>query len=154
MRYVARAMVSAPRQALWIVALFTAACEPSTTQSSVTVPVGATTEEAKPDAPPIPSQKVEEAPAKTGEKTLFVREERVDCEGEGRMRCMQVREAETKEWELFYGKIEGFSYEEGYAYELRVKPAAVAGPMADGPSGRMQLVEVVSKKKVTPRQNP
>ncbi|WP_170319665.1 DUF4377 domain-containing protein [Polyangium spumosum] len=143
-------MASALRQALLSAALFTAACEPSATQSSATVPVGATTEEANPDAPPVPTSEAKESPAKPGQKTLFVREQRVDCEGEGPMRCMQVRASADAEWELFYGKIEGFSYEEGYTYELRVAPLAATGPRADGPSGRLELVEIVSKEKVEP----
>ncbi|MDI1446572.1 DUF4377 domain-containing protein [Polyangium sp. 6x1] len=140
-------MVSALRQALWMVVLFTAACEPSATQSGTTVPVGTTTEEANPDAPPVTTGSPEESAAKTGEKTLFVHEEKVDCMGVGPMRCMQVREAGKKEWERFYGRIEGFTYEEGYAYELRVKVETVANPPADGSSRRTVLVKIVSKTK-------
>ncbi|MDI1429377.1 DUF4377 domain-containing protein [Polyangium sorediatum] len=139
-------MVSASRQALVTLVLFAAACAPSETQSSTTVPVG-TPEEAKPDAPPDTSKATEESPAKDGETTLFVHAERVDCMGVGPMRCMQVREAENKEWERFYDRIEGFSYEEGYAYELRVKREPVANPPADGSSERTLLVKIVSKKK-------
>lgn len=84
-----------------------------------------------------------------GDKTIFVREERVDCEGEGPMLCMQVREAESEEWTLFYGRIEGFSYEEGYAYELRVNTEEVKAPPADRPSRKVRLVEIVSKTKAS-----
>jgi len=147
MRYVARAMVSASRQALWIVALFTAACAPSATQGNTSVPVGGTTEETKPSEPPVTSQTTEASPANAGETTLFVHAERVDCMGVGPMRCIQVRELESAEWERFYGRIEGFSYEEGYAYELRVKREPVANPPANGSSLRTLLVKIVSKKK-------
>ncbi|TKD08934.1 DUF4377 domain-containing protein [Polyangium fumosum] len=59
----------------------------------------------------------------------------------------QVREADNKEWERFYGRIEGFPYEEGYAYELRVKREPVANPPADASSVKTRLVKIVSKKK-------
>ena len=80
--------------------------------------------------------------AESGVKTLFVREVRADCEGEGPMKCLQVRESETEPWTLFYASIEGFSYEESYKYELRVKAESNA-------KRRYRLVEVVSKQKTT-----
>lgn len=50
---------------------------------------------------------------------------------------------------LFYGKIEGFTYEEGHAYELRVRVDEVKAPPADRSSQRVRLVEIVSKEKKT-----
>jgi hypothetical protein len=85
-----------------------------------------------------------------GTKTLFVRETRVDCEGEGAMKCMQVRESESDDWTLFYGSIEGFAYEESFKYQLRVKAEDNAKAPADSSSLRYRLVDVVSKQKVGP----
>ena len=84
----------------------------------------------------------------SGLKSLFVREARVDCEGEGPMKCLQVRESETEPWTLFYSSIVGFTYEESYAYELRVQ--AEMKPDAGGGRAprRYRLVEVVSKTKI------
>lgn len=81
-------------------------------------------------------------------KTLFVHEERVDCEGEGPRKCLQVRESENDEWTYFYSNIEGFDYEEGTRYELRVRVEEVPDPPADGSSLRYVLVEIVSQEKV------
>lgn len=86
-------------------------------------------------------------PANTSTKTLFVKEALVDCEGEGPMQCMQVREGGSDEWVLFYDRIEGFTYEEGYAYELRVAVEPRAKPPADASSLRYRLLEVVTKEK-------
>lgn len=86
--------------------------------------------------------------AAAASKRLFVREALVDCEGEGPMKCMQVRESETDDWSLFYGSIEGFTYEPSHAYELRVASQASPRPPAGGSSVRYRLVEIVSKKKV------
>lgn len=81
-------------------------------------------------------------------KTLFVHEARVDCEGEGPRKCLQVRESENDEWTLFYSNIEGFDYEEGTRYELLVRVEEVPDPPADGSSLRYVLVEIVSEEKV------
>lgn len=82
---------------------------------------------------------------------MFVRDTLVDCEGEGPMKCMQVREDETGEWTLFYGSIEGFTYEPSFSYELRVTTQPAGGPRAGGSSLRYRLVEVVSKTKAAAR---
>jgi hypothetical protein len=140
-------MNGSSRQAIWI-AFFAVACEPSaTTQSNAAVPIGTTAEQVAAEVPAVKT-KTGESPANTGDKTMFVREQRIDCEGEGPMLCMQVRDAGSDEWTLFYGRIEGFTYEEGYAYELRVKVEEVKRPKADASSKRFKLVEIVSKKKV------
>ena len=95
---------------------------------------------------PEPSQApTTQLPAAT--KTLFVHAQRVDCQGEGPMRCMQVRDSDKGEWTYFYDAIGGFDYQEGFFYELRVEVTHVANPPADGSSLEHTLVEVVSKKK-------
>jgi hypothetical protein len=81
-----------------------------------------------------------------GLKSLFVREARVDCEGEGPMKCLQVRESETEPWTLLYSSIVAFTYEESYAYELRVQ--VDTKPDGGRAAGRYRLVEVVSKTKI------
>ncbi|MEJ7735605.1 MAG: DUF4377 domain-containing protein [Polyangiaceae bacterium] len=80
--------------------------------------------------------------------TLFVAEALVDCQGEGPMKCMRVRAADDQPWSLHYDRIEGFTYEPGFVYELRVERRDVAKPAADAPSSRLRLLEVVSKRKV------
>ena len=92
-------------------------------------------------APPV------EAAASAGiEKTLFIAPERKPCTGVGPMECLQVREAADRPWQYFYSEIEGFSYEPGFDYELRVREEKVANPPADGSSLRWTLVKVVSKR--------
>jgi hypothetical protein len=66
------------------------------------------------------------------------------------MKCMQVRDSEQGGWRLFYGTIDGFSHEDSYTYELRVQPEVQGSPPMDAPAKRYRLIEVVSKKKVTP----
>jgi hypothetical protein len=85
------------------------------------------------------------APAPNDVKTMWVKEDLVDCEGEGPMKCMQVRAGDAAEWSYFYSRIEGFEHEPGFRYELRVKVTPVGSPAADASSLRYELVEVVSK---------
>lgn len=64
------------------------------------------------------------------------------------MKCLQVRESPDAPWRNFFGRIEGFEYEEGNAYELRVEVTPVPSPPADAPNQRYRLIEIVSKRKV------
>jgi len=88
----------------------------------------------------------EKAGAKSKEITLYVGPELVPCEGEGPMECLQVKESPDAEWGLFYDQIEGFDWEPGFVYELRVKVSPVDNPPAGGSSLRYELVEQVSKE--------
>jgi len=79
------------------------------------------------------------------EKNLYVGPELVDCVGVGPMKCMQVKEDPNGDYLLFYSPIEGFEFEPGHEYELRVRVETVANPPADGSSLRYILVEEMSK---------
>jgi hypothetical protein len=112
---------------------------------------------AAPDGGPVspdPSVSSTAAPATTAKvaapagATLFVAEALVDCQGEGPMKCMRVRAAEDQPWSLHYDRIEGFTYEPGFVYELRVERRDVAKPAADAPSSRYRLLEVGARRKV------
>ena len=79
------------------------------------------------------------------EKTLYIGPEKVECVGVAPMECYQVKETPESEWQLFYSEIEGFTWEPGYTYELRVAVHTVENPPADGSSLRYELIEVVDK---------
>lgn len=92
-------------------------------------------------------------PSATGgdgtEITLFVGPELKECVGVAPMQCMQVKRSPEGAWEFFYNQIEGFTYEPGFEYELRVNEIVVENPPADGSSLRYELVAVVSKTAVS-----
>src|SRR5687767_10633280 len=70
------------------------------------------------DTAPLPTVPVAPAaPDAALPQTLFVHEKRNDCQGEAPMKCLQVRESLDAPWRNFFGRIEGFEYEEGNAYE-------------------------------------
>ena len=74
-----------------------------------------------------------------------------DCTGVGPQQCMLIREmppAGDGGWELFYDQIDGFAYEEGYLWTLRVNVTEAENPPADASTLRYELVEVVEKKPV------
>lgn len=82
------------------------------------------------------------------EKTLIIGSQTVDCSaGAGRMKCMQVKENASESWSNFYSHIEGFTYEPGYEYVLKVKTEKIANPPADASSIKYTLIEQVSKTK-------
>jgi heat shock protein HslJ len=79
------------------------------------------------------------------EKTVYVGPVKVDCVGVAPQTCMLVKESPNDKWGLYYDQIEGFDYEPGYEYELRIVEEKVDNPPADASSIRWVLVEVVSK---------
>ena len=79
-------------------------------------------------------------------KHYFVADHRVDCVGSGPMKCLLVRERPADDWQFFYNGIEGFHYEEGFEYEIKVRVYGVNNPPADGSSKRYVLKSIISKK--------
>jgi hypothetical protein len=75
---------------------------------------------------------------------------RQSCQGEGSYDCLLVQQGKqlgSQSWELFYDDIQGFAYEPGYIYTLRVKIEKIQDPLQDGSDRRYLLVKVLSKKK-------
>ncbi len=81
------------------------------------------------------------------ENVLYVNGVLADCQGMMPMKCMQVkRNPDQKNWEYFYSEIEGFDYQDGFVYKLRIKETPIANPPADASSVRFELIEVLEKK--------
>ena len=77
--------------------------------------------------------------------TLFVGPERVECMGLFPTTCLQVRFNPEGNWEAFYDPIEGFDFEPGFFYKLRVRRISITDPPADASSYRWILLELVNK---------
>ncbi|TCK07607.1 DUF4377 domain-containing protein [Marinobacterium mangrovicola] len=82
--------------------------------------------------------------AATQEMEFSVGPERVDCIGVGPMKCLVVNGS------MFYDKIQGFEYEEGYQYRLKVARSERENPPADASRYEYQLIEITSKLQVMP----
>jgi len=55
---------------------------------------------------------------------------KVDCTGVRPMQCLLIQEGENMvegEWQNFYAQIDGFDYEPGFIYKLRVEFSSDAG---------------------------
>ncbi|MEW5929386.1 MAG: DUF4377 domain-containing protein [Gemmatimonadota bacterium] len=79
------------------------------------------------------------------EVTLLVAPFQRECQGMVAMQCMQVKERPQDDWQNFYDGIEGFQYELGFSYRLRVLKTPVPNPPADGSSVSWRLLEVLEK---------
>ena len=80
-------------------------------------------------------------------RTLHVGPSLVPCTGVGQETCLQVREAVEAAWTLLHGAIDGFDYEPGFDYIIRVKEELIANPPADASSLRRTLIAILSKTK-------
>lgn len=69
----------------------------------------------------------------------------IDCEGVAPQKCLLVKRGDATEWEYFYDAINGFTYEEGYEYELEVREIEVENVPADASSIKYELVNEISK---------
>jgi len=82
------------------------------------------------------------------ESILWINSFTVQCEGVAPMTCLQVQESESPEpgkWGNFYSRIEGFTFEAGYLYKLRVRKEMLEDVPADASSIRYVLVDVLEK---------
>lgn len=96
------------------------------------------------------SQKSGTQPADSGGTIFWVNSSKVDCVGVGPMKCLQIQQGEAideEQWKMFYSGIEGFEFEPGYRYKLRVKMDTLSrGQLpADISSIRYTLLEELKK---------
>lgn len=79
-----------------------------------------------------------------------------DTNAEYPIECMLVKEESGNgQWQnLMFGAIEGFTYEKGHAYELKVRKTILANPPADGLNCRYKLIEILEDRTVTEPETP
>lgn len=76
---------------------------------------------------------------------MDIASQRVACVGVGPQECLRVREHPDTAWTLFYSGIDGFAFEPGFEYTLRVAIRSVKNPPADGSSLAYRLLAVLRK---------
>lgn len=81
---------------------------------------------------------------------IYISDHLEDCIGVGPQKCMLVKFKPNDEYLLFYDKIEGFTYVEGYTYQLKVKKEKLKNVPADASTLRYSLIEIISKEKTVP----
>ncbi|MFZ8923042.1 MAG: DUF4377 domain-containing protein [Nitrosopumilaceae archaeon] len=77
--------------------------------------------------------------------TLYVDSNLVECVGVAKQQCMLVKENMDENWGFFYDVIEGFEFEQGYVYKLKIKVTEIKNPPADASSLQYSLVEILEK---------
>ena len=63
----------------------------------------------------------------------------------GNGECLRIKEEDSNEWEHIDG-INGFNYEKGYKYLLKVEKTILANPPQDSPNVKYQLIEILTKR--------
>lgn len=63
----------------------------------------------------------------------------------GNVECLRVKEENATEWNKHYG-INGFNYEKGYKYLLKVEKTLLVNPPQDSYNVKYRLIEIISKK--------
>ncbi|MFB5620952.1 MAG: DUF4377 domain-containing protein [Nitrosopumilus sp.] len=76
-------------------------------------------------------------------KILYIDSKLVDCVGVSPQQCMLIRESTDSKWQMFYDKIEGFDFQEGIQYKLKVMIDNVENPPADSSSLKYTLIEIL-----------
>lgn len=80
-------------------------------------------------------------------KTIYVAGHLEDCVGVAPQKCMLIRESLQDDWHFFYDKIQGFDYQEGYSYQLKITIEEIKNPPSDASHLKYTLIEVLSKEK-------
>jgi heat shock protein HslJ len=83
------------------------------------------------------------------EKIFWVNSSKKPCTGVAPMHCLEVQEGssiEENEWSLFYSAIEGFEYQPGDIYRIKVWVEKQPEPIpADASSLKYKLVEILEQ---------
>jgi heat shock protein HslJ len=78
-------------------------------------------------------------------RKLFIGAKTVDCSGDGKNKCMMVKNSPEKSWEYFNDKIEGFKHEQGFEYQLLIEIVDVPEGLEDGSTFKYVLKKIISK---------
>jgi heat shock protein HslJ len=76
---------------------------------------------------------------------VIIANHRVNCTGLAPQMCYLIKLKEEDEWRNYYNELEGFEYEEGYEYRLKVKMESLGNSYKDVSDYKYYLVEVISK---------
>lgn len=119
-------------------------------QQQVWQPVATAARAATPETTVTPVAPAAPAVAPATQRFIYVAPERRPCTGVAPMQCLQVRERANQPWQHHYGEIEGFQFEPGTAYRLRISEIKVANPPADAPDRRWVLETIVEQIRIAP----
>ena len=84
------------------------------------------------------------------DKTLYLDHYMEECASLVLTICNRVKTQPSDSWMTTLNATEGFEYQWGFVYELRVRETHIANPPADGSATRVELLNIISKEKVAP----
>jgi hypothetical protein len=79
------------------------------------------------------------------ETIIYINNQQEDCVGVAPQKCMQIKYHPTEDWQYFYENIQGFNFESGFFYKLKVDIQNVEKPAADTSSKKYILIEIIEK---------
>lgn len=87
-------------------------------------------------------------------ETLIIGPYKVDCVGAFEQECYLEFNEESQEWHFFYESIQGFDFEPGYIYTLKVRLEDRGTEIQDVGRYAYHLVEVLSKEEAPVDEKP
>lgn len=76
---------------------------------------------------------------------VIVASYKVKCTGLAEQSCFLIKLKAEDEWTYYYNDLDGFDYEEGYEYVVKVKKIRASNEVTDASDFKYELVEIVSK---------
>jgi gas vesicle protein len=80
-----------------------------------------------------------------GTKEIEIGPQLIDCQGGKPMHCLSVKGADINNGQLYYSAIDGFNFEPGYNYTLKVKKLNKDLNPKDDTTSQWSLVQVIKK---------
>ena len=87
-------------------------------------------------------------------ETLIIGPYKVDCVGAFEQECYLEFNEERQRWEFFYDGIEGFDFEPGFIWTLKVKVVDIGTEIQDTGRYDYYLVKVISKEEASVDEMP
>ncbi|WP_299394441.1 DUF4377 domain-containing protein [uncultured Gelidibacter sp.] len=83
----------------------------------------------------------------SSEKIIYVKNASVACADDASQKCLQIKTSEDAPWTNFSGTIDGFDYEEGNFYKLKVSVSSAENTSAEAPQPSYTLVRIEEQTK-------
>ncbi|MYB95158.1 DUF4377 domain-containing protein [Candidatus Poribacteria bacterium] len=87
-------------------------------------------------------------------ETIIIGPYKVDCVGAFEQECYLEFNEESQRWEFFYEGIQGFDFEPGYIYTLKVRLEDRGTEIQDVGRSAYHLIEVLSKEVASVDERP
>lgn len=87
-------------------------------------------------------------------ETLIIGPYKTTCVGAFEQECYLKYNEESERWEFFYDGIDGFDFEPGFIWTLKVKVVDIGTEIQDAGRYDYYLVEVISKEEASVDERP